>query len=146
MPIPARPSVIPYLIVEEADHVIDFCQQVFEAELLGKLMRPDGNLMHAELAIGDSRVMLGTPMGEFEPTPGMVFVTVDDCDAAYHRTIEAGATVLMEMTTMEHAGERYGGVLDKAGNSWWIATQQEEVSWEQQQQRIDSLADQEFGQ
>lgn len=80
-------------------------------------MRPDGKLMHAELAFGDCRVMLGTPMGEFGPSPGIVFVTVDDCDAAYHRALDAGATVLMEMTTIKHAAERYGGVIDKHGNS-----------------------------
>ncbi len=141
-----RPSVIPYLISDDAAQVIAFCTQVFDAELMGKLTRPDGSMMHAELKIGDGMVMLGEPMGEFEAAPAMVFVTVEDCDATYERALEAGAEVVMPLTTMQHAGERYGGVKDSQGNSWWIATQTEEVSWEEQQRRIEGLGEQELGQ
>ena len=137
--------MVPYLLVKEVDALIAFCETVFRAELRGRLTRPDGTVMHAELAIGDSVVMMGEPMGEFGPAPGGLFVTVDDCDAVYARALEAGGTVEMPIMDMHHAGERYGGVRDGCGNIWWIASDTERVSWEEQQRRIDALVEQDLG-
>lgn len=140
-----RPSVIPYLCVEGVDDLIAMLVNVFDARLIGKLRRPDGGVMHAEVQIGNSVVMMGEPMGQFDPAPAWVFVTVDDCDAVYAKALAAGCTVEMEMMELPHAGERYGGVLDAHGNTWWIATQTEKVSWDEQQRRIDALVEQGLG-
>ena len=137
-----RPAVVPYLLVDRARDLIPFIESVFDADVLGSMDRPDGSLGHAEIRIGDAMVMIGEPMGELASMPGMVYVTVDDCDAAYRRALDAGATSLMEVTHMHHAGERYGGVTDLAGNVWWIATHVEDVSWEEQARRVDALTDQ----
>ena len=101
--------------------------------------------MHAEIDIEGSRIMMGEPMGEFGPQPGMLYVRVDDPEATFARALEAGATSIMEITRMHHAGERYGGVQDPFGNSWWIATTEEVVPWPESQRRIDALIAQDLG-
>lgn len=138
-------TVTPYLIVEDAESLITFLGAAFDAELKGSLRRPDGSLMHAELKLGDSMVMLGEPMGEFDPMPASIFLYVEDCDAAYAQAVAAGGTSVMEVTTMEHAGVRYGGVQDGSGDIWWIGTQLDNVSWDESQYRIDAVAGQEAG-
>ena len=140
-----RTSVVPYLLVDRVDDLIDFCRSVFDAELRGRLDRPDGTVMHAEVVIGDSLVMMGEPMGELGPAPAMLFVNVETCETVYERALAAGGESLMEVTNMHPAGERYGGVRDPHGNVWWISTTVEEVPWDEQQRRIDALVDQELG-
>ena len=140
-----RQSVVPYLMVENVDELIEFCRRVFNARLRGRLTRPDETVMHAEVTIGDSVVMMGEPMGEFGPVQAWVFVTVDDCEAVYARALEEGCESVMEITHMHHAGERYGGVRDRFGNVWWISTTVEGVPWDEQQRRILALVEQELG-
>lgn len=138
-------TVTPYLLVDGVPRLIEWLEAAFGAEEKGRLTRPDGSLMHAEVLIGDSRVMLGEPMGEFAAMPSSIFLYVDDCDVAYERGLAAGATSAMEVMTMTHAGQRYGGLFDPSGNIWWVATSVEDVDWGEQQRRIDSVAAQRFG-
>lgn len=138
-------AVTPYLFVEGVDRLIDFCTEAFDAALIGRLTRPEGTVMHAEIKIGDSVIMMGEPMGELDAAPGWLFVRVADCDATYARAIGAGGESIMEVTDMYHAGERYGGVRDPLGNVWWIATAVEDVPWEEQQRRVDAMVEQELG-
>ncbi len=149
MPIETRTAraanVVPYLLVPGVRDLIDFLEEAFGAALEGRLTRPDGTVMHAELVIGGSRVMLGEPMGEFAPMPSSIFLTVEDCDSVLERALEAGGESVMDVTTMQHAGERYGGVKDPSGNIWWVASHVEDVSWDEQQRRIDAVAAEDFG-
>ncbi len=138
-------TVTPYLLVHGADRLISFLEDAFEATFHGKLDRPDGSVMHAELKVGDSMVMMGEPMGEFGAMPASIFLYVEDCDAVFAKALEAGGSSVMDMTTMDHAGVRYGGVKDPSGNIWWVGTQLANVSWEEQQYRIDAVADQQLG-
>jgi len=138
-------DVTPYLLIDDVPRLIEWLGDAFDATENGRLTRPDGSLMHAEVQIGDSIVMLGEPMGEFDAMPSSLFVTVSDCDAVYALALAAGGTSAMEVMTMEHAGERYGGVLDPCGNIWWIASTVEDVGWDEQQRRIDSVAAEQFG-
>jgi uncharacterized glyoxalase superfamily protein PhnB len=79
-------TVTPYLIVGGVAGVVDFLQTVFGAEQTHPPMtRSDGTLMHAEVKIGDSRVMMGEPMGETALMPGSLYLYVADVDAAYRR-------------------------------------------------------------
>lgn len=138
-------TVTPYLLVPDVDDVISFCVDVFEASELGRLTRPEGTVMHAEIVVRGSTIMLGEPMGEFEPAPGWIFVRVENCEAVYERALAAGGQSVMEVTEMHHAGERYGGVRDSGGNVWWISTTTEQVPWREQQRRIDALVEQDLG-
>lgn len=144
-PIPQHYTPItPYLLVEGATDLIAFLENAFDAKVHGKLERPDGSVMHAELAIGGAMLMLGEPMGEFGAMPGSIFHYTEDCDAVYARALEAGGESVMEVTTMEHAGVRYGGIKDGSGNLWWIATHLEDISFQEEQYRIDAVAGQDF--
>ncbi len=134
-------TVTPYLLVEKGEELIAFLQEAFGAEEKLRLRRPDGSLMHAEVRIGDSAVMLGEPMGEFGPMPASIYLYVTDCDAVYEQAMAAGGVSVMEPMDMVHAGERYGGIRDPSGNLWWIATHIEDVSAEEQARRIESMKD-----
>ncbi len=131
-------AVTPYLLVEGVEELLAFLGRAFGAEEEYRLKRPDGTIMHAEARIAGSPVMMGEPMGEFGPMPASIFLYVEDCDAIYARAIESGGVSVMAPTTMEHAGERYGGVRDPSGNLWWIATHLEDVSAEEQARRIEA--------
>lgn len=115
-------TVTPYLTVPNVAGLIKFLSCAFGAIERLRLPRPDGSVMHAEVSIGDSIIMMGEPSAQFGPMPASIFLTVEDCDAAYHRAIECGATSVMEPADQPHAGQRYGGVKDLCGNLWWPAT------------------------
>jgi PhnB protein len=120
-------TVTPYLVVRDVPRLIEFLQQAFGATELMRSLRPDGSVMHAEVAIGDSRVMMGEVSGSMPPMPGCVHLYVVDTDALYHLALQAGATSLREPTNQFY-GDRMAGVQDPVGNQWWIATRVENVS------------------
>jgi PhnB protein len=121
-------SVSPYLVIERATILIDFLKHTFTATELGRSLRADGTIRHAEVKIGDSVVMLGEATGEFTPMPCMINVYVEDTDVVYQRALQAGATSIREPADQEH-GDRTAGVTDPFGNQWWIATHKEDVAW-----------------
>jgi uncharacterized glyoxalase superfamily protein PhnB len=100
---------------------------------------PEGDVRHAEIQIGDSRVMLGEASDQWKPMPAMLYVYVEDTDAVYRRAIAAGGQSLREPTT-EFYGDRSAGVQDPAGNLWWIATHVEDVSPEELTRRAEANA------
>jgi PhnB protein len=114
-------AVTPYLVVPDVERLIEFVTTVLDAEVrVAPLRRDDGSIMHAEVSIGDSRVMMGEPRGDSPPKPAMLYVYVDDADDRYRRALAAGATSLMEPSDEPH-GDRYGGVRDSQGNEWYMA-------------------------
>ncbi len=133
-------NVTPYLIVRHVDKVIEFLKRSFGAvEIEERLSRPDGTVMHAEVKIGNSPIMMGEPMGDFQPMPASLYVYVADTDAAYQRALEAGGTSMMEPADQFY-GDRNAGVKDPAGNVWWIATHIEDVAPEELKHRAESLS------
>jgi PhnB protein len=127
-PIPAGyRTVTPYLVVRNVPRLIEFLQQAFGATELMRSLRPDGSVMHAEVKIGDSRVMMGEASVSAPPMPGCVHLYVVDTDALYHLALQAGATSLQEPSDQFY-GDRMAGVQDPIGNHWWIATRTENVS------------------
>ncbi|NIR49595.1 VOC family protein [candidate division KSB1 bacterium] len=127
-------TVTPYLIVPGLAKLIDFVKQAFDAEENHRSTRPDGTVMHAQVKIGDSFVMMGEPMGEFQPMPASIYLYVEDTDATYQRALEAGATSIMEPADQFY-GDRNAGVKDPFGNLWWIGTHIEDVSPEEIEKR-----------
>jgi PhnB protein len=120
-------SITPYLFPQDPDQLIDFLKRAFGAEQTFRGVRPDGKVMHAEVKIGDSSVMMGSPIGQFGPLQSSIYLYVKDCDAVYQQATQAGGTSIFEPVDMQ-TGERYGAVKDPAGNIWWIATHVEEPS------------------
>jgi len=128
-PIPeGHPAVTPYLVVRGAARTIDFLKNAFGAEFAFEPMkRPDGLIMHAELKIGDSIVMISDASERAQPTQCMLHLYVPNVDAVYQRAVQAGGVSTMEVADMFY-GDRAGGVKDPAGNSWHIATHKEDVA------------------
>ena len=84
-------TVTPYLIVPGVARLIDFLKQGFGAKEIERMATPDGRIMHAEIKIGDSIIMMGEPTDEFKPIPASIYLYVDDTDAAYRRALQVGA-------------------------------------------------------
>ena len=114
-------SVAPYLIVDGADRTIDFLIKAFGAVELRRFPAPDGGVMHAEVRIDDTVIMLGDSGPEYPAIPAHVHVYVPDVDAAYQKALEAGAS---SVRPPEQKGDddRRGGVKDAGGTTWWIGT------------------------
>ena len=130
-------TITPYLYAEGATDLINFLERAFAAQETERMVRPDGSILHAEVRIGDSVLMLAEATGEVQPMPSALYLYVGDTDAAYHRAIEAGASSLMEPTDMFY-GDRNAGVKDPFGNHWWIATRFEDVPVGELQTRADA--------
>jgi uncharacterized glyoxalase superfamily protein PhnB len=114
--------VTPYLINEGAAKVIAFLSKAFGAqEKSPPVRRPDGTIMHAEMRIGDSIIMLSEASNQYRPMPACIYLYVDDVDATYRRTLQAGANPVSEPKDQSY-GDRSAGVKDQAGNLWWIVT------------------------
>lgn len=116
-------SVSPYLIVAGAQRVIDFLKQTFDATDLRRFDMPDGTIMHAEVRVDDTVVMLGDAGGEWPPVPINVHVYVPDVDAVYRRALTAGGVSVQAPVQREGEPDKRGGVKDPGGNTWWISTQ-----------------------
>jgi PhnB protein len=116
-------TVSPYLVVTGAQGVIDFLKQTFGAQELRRYEKPDGSILHAEVRIDDSVVMIGEAVPEFPSTSTHLHVYVDNVDSVYQQALEAGGTPYQEPVQQEGDPDRRGGVKDPAGNTWWIATQ-----------------------
>ena len=134
-PIPeGHHSITPYLVVESVPTLIDFVKQAFGAEEVHRSTRPDGTVVHAQVRIGDSMVMMGEANEQYKPRPGTMYLYVNDTDATYERALRSGATSLMGPQDMFY-GDRNAGVEDPVGNQWWIATHKEDVPPEELEKR-----------
>ena len=136
-PVPNEHQALsPYLIVKGAAQAIDFYKQAFGAEEIFRMPSPDGKILHAEIKIGDSIVMLADEFPEMcEPAtwgnpPVTIHLFVRDADAVFERAIRAGAKVGMPIQDM-FWGDRYGSLKDPFGHNWSIATRKRDLSPEE---------------
>ncbi len=144
-------SLTPTLIVNDAAAAIEFYTRAFGAVELYRMPAPDGQkLWHAEIQIGDSRVMLGDEfpeMGDVRSpaslggSPVGLHLYVEDADAAVQRAVEAGATVTMPLMDT-FWGDRYAKLTDPFGHRWSIAAHVEDVSEEEMRRRAEAFASQ----
>lgn len=147
-PIPDEyPRVSPYLIVDDGAAAIDFYVKVLGArERGGRFVGPDGKIGHAELAIGDSVIMLADEhreMGALSPktiggSPITLTVYVEDVDAAFERAARAGATALQPVEDKFY-GDRAGQFVDPFGHRWNVQTHVEDVSADEMQRRAKQM-------
>jgi uncharacterized glyoxalase superfamily protein PhnB len=117
-------SVSPYLITRDAAGVISFLTSVLGATPLRRYEMDDGSIMHAEVRVDDTVVMLGEAGAEWPAQPSHVHVYVSDVDEVYARALAAGAEAVQAPRRREGDPDRRGGVKDPGGNTWWFATQQ----------------------
>jgi len=130
-------SVTPSLNVNDAKGLIKFCEKAFDAKTRTMMPGPQGKIMHAELLIGDSLVMLSDAVQE-PARPANLFLYVEKVDKTFAKALKAGAKVL---TPIEDTfwGDRWGRVEDPLGNRWSIATRVEEVSPKKLKKRMAEL-------
>ena len=139
-------AITPYLAVKDAKAAIQFYQQAFGAKEVGRISMPGGAVGHAELQIGDSRIMLAEEMpdwGNKSPTtlggsPVGIALYVADVDATYQRALDAGAKAI-EAVKDQFYGDRAGSLLDPFGHKWHILTHIEDLSFEEMQTRCDAM-------
>jgi uncharacterized glyoxalase superfamily protein PhnB len=117
-------SVSPYLVVDGASRTIDFLVKTFGAMELRRFPDDAGELMHAEVRLDDTVIMLADGHPNWPPVPAYVHVYVPDVDATYRRALELGATSVQEPVKKQDEDKR-GGVRDPGGTTWWIATKVE---------------------
>ncbi|MDD9944608.1 MAG: VOC family protein [Myxococcales bacterium] len=119
-------TVTPTLNQADAKATIAFCRKAFGAKLKGKIGGPKGKLMHAEIEIGNSIVMLSDAV--MEPArPASLFLYVEDVDKTMAKAVKAGAKVVMPADDM-FWGDRFGSVEDPQGNRWGIGSRIEKVT------------------
>jgi uncharacterized glyoxalase superfamily protein PhnB len=128
-----RHTVTPFLVLRDAGKFLDFAVKAFEATLIERFDTPNGDVMHAEIRIGDSVIMIGGAQDKV--TNGMLHLYTPDTDASYRRAIEAGAKSIREPADQFY-GHRSAGVEDAWGNTWWFAQHIEDVSPEELKRRM----------
>ena len=136
-------TVTPALTVRDVEKAIEFYKRAFGAEECMRFLGPDEkSIMHAEIKIGDSIIMLGEEhpdMGCHGPqslggTSGSLYLYVEDADRAYTRAVSAGAKADMPVTDM-FWGDRWGQLTDPFGHKWSLATHKEDLSSEEMRKR-----------
>jgi PhnB protein len=136
-------TVTPYLTVKGAAQAIDFYKRAFGARESERMTGPDGkSVMHAEIQIGDSLVMLSDEfpqMGSRSPqtlggTTAAIFLYVPDVDAAFQQAADAGAKAIMPPADM-FWGDRFGKLVDPFGHEWAMATHKEDLAPEEIRKR-----------
>lgn len=112
-----------YIMAEGAQRVVDFLVDVFGARETRRFDNTDGSIMHTEVMIDDTVVMLADAGANFPAFPVWMHVYVPDVDAVYRRALDLGAESAQEPTRKDGEPDRRGGFKDPAGNTWWVAQQ-----------------------
>jgi PhnB protein len=129
-------TINPMLVVNDPEGLITFLEKAFSGRVHERVNTPDGKLMHGEVAVGNSMIMLGQAMGDKWPeSTGTLYLYVDDVDDTYQRALAAGATSMGEPKD-QFWGDRMGGFKDPSGINWWVAKHFEDVAPEELQRRM----------
>jgi len=139
-------SVTPYLIIKGASRAIEFYKKAFGATELMRFPGPNDTVMHAEIKIGDSPVMLADE-GEtstyrspqtFGGSPVSLMIYVEDVDKVFNQAVSTGAKATRPVEDQFY-GDRLGTLVDPFGHIWTISTHKEDVSMEEMQRRMEAL-------
>jgi PhnB protein len=138
-------TATPYLVVKGAARALEYYKKVFDAKELMRFADPSGNVGHAEILIGDSRIMVSDEypqMGFRGPqalggSPVGILLYLEDVDARFDRAIAAGAQVLKPVQDQFY-GDRSGTLVDPFGHIWTIAKHIEDVSQEEMHRRAEA--------
>ena len=137
-------SITPALVCKNAAKAIDYYKEVFQAKELGRMTGPGGAIGHAELQIGDSRLMLSDEFPGIAQAPGpnpitscSLVIYTENVDAMFDRAVKSGAKVEMALAN-QFWGDRYGKVRDPFGHQWGLAQHVEDVSPEEMKKRSEA--------
>ena len=139
-------TATPYLIVKGAANAIEFYKKAFDATEVMRMPDPAGRIMHAEIQVGNSRIMMADEMPEMGfrgpqslgGTPVSILLYVNDVDAQAKKATAAGAKVMRPVENQFY-GDRSGTFTDPFGHVWTIATHKEDLSNEEIQKRFESV-------
>ena len=139
-------TVTPHLVCAGAAEAIEFYRKAFGAEEVMRLPGPDGKLMHAQIRIGDSAILLVDEMPEWgavgpkmlKGSPVTIHLFVEDADAFFKTATDAGATVKMPLADM-FWGDRYGVLEDPFGHLWSVATHIQDLSPEEIMKAVSAM-------
>ena len=136
-------TITPQLTCRDAARAIEFYKNVLGARELNRAAGPDGKIMHAELQIGDSRIMLNDEFPGMAAAPdptrphsSSLFIYTEDVDTLFNRAVKQGCRVDMPLDNM-FWGDRYGKFTDLFGHQWAVATHVEDVAPAEMQRRMD---------
>jgi PhnB protein len=143
---PGYHTLTPYLIVDDAARALAWYAQAFGARELMRLPAPGGRIGHAEIEIGDSRLMLADetpaigakPPGAYGGSPVSLHLYVPDVDATVAQAVAAGATVERGPEDKFY-GERMGSLLDPFGHTWHVSTHIEDVTIDEIERRMAAM-------
>ena len=139
-------SVTPYLVVHDGARAIEFYQQAFGAREIMRMAGPDGKIGHAEIQIGDSRIMLGDECPRQKTrspvslggTPTGICLYVEDCDAIFAKAVALGGKMVHPLQDQFY-GDRSGTLTDPFGHLWTVATHKEDVTPEEMRKRMAAM-------
>lgn len=141
-------TVTPHLIMNDAASALEWYKKALGAEEVMRSAGPDGKIMHAEIRIGNSLIMLNDEMGGGKSpkalggSPMSLWIYVDDCDTLYRRAVAAGAKVPpgpMGELADQFWGDRCGGLIDPEGYVWTVATRKEDLTPQETNQRAEEF-------
>jgi PhnB protein len=145
---PGHHTVTPQLTCDNAARALDWYKKALGAEEVARAVGPEGKIMHAEVRVGDSLIMLNDTMGPDSKSPrtcggspASLWVYVENCDALFDRAVAAGAKVLegpMGKMSDQFWGDRAGAFKDPEGYTWTIATRKEDLTPQEMKQRQDA--------
>jgi len=137
-------SITPSIVCKDAARAIDFYKEVFQAKELGRMAGPGGSIGHAELQIGDSRLMLSDEFPGMANAPdpngpqsAYLFIYTENVEELYDRAVKAGCKVEMPLQN-QFWGDRYAKVRDPYGHQWGFGQHVEDVTPEEMQRRADA--------
>ena len=141
-------TVTPQLTMDNAAAAIDWYKKALGAEEVARAVGPDGKIMHAEIRVGDSLIMLNDEMGggrspkAIGGSPASLWLYVEDCDTLFNRAVAAGGKVPpgpMGALADQFWGDRTGTIVDPHGYTWTIATHKEDLTEAEMQQRMEAF-------
>jgi PhnB protein len=137
-------TVTSVVTFDDAAGAIDWYKKALGAQEISRNLGPDGKVMHAEIQIGNSRIMLHDAMmggkgpAEFGGSPVAFWIYVEDCDALFNQALEAGSTVVRPMVD-QFWGDRCGTLKDPHGYAWTIATHTEDLTEQEMNERAEAF-------
>ncbi len=121
-------TVNTYLFVEKPEAYIDFLKNGLFAVEIGRVVSESGEIQNAQLQIGHSRIMVSQARGQFLGMKTSMYLYTEDVDALYTNALKHGAQSEFEAADMDY-GDRQAGIVDPAGNYWWISKRLEEKEY-----------------